>query len=197
MKTCFTRHAWSRVLGRLTLPPAELADILDWNLAVDIGIEESTNRVHRLFYSSPDDMCFVAIQDRRNGAVVTVLPIDYHETCAFRVSDGAQEQARALVRPTEHARPVPAVSAPLAGVASFSALAYVKADVNAVRLVKLVRVASATYDGCIERVLQDDEFFRLINEAIAAKGLERDSVETIYVRAGGAGRPVRVSRETA
>ena len=84
------------MLGRLSLTPAEVADLLDWNLAVDIGVETGTDRVHRLFYSVPDSMCFVAIQDAGDGAVVTVLPIDFHDNIAWQVDVHALEAAKAL-----------------------------------------------------------------------------------------------------
>jgi hypothetical protein len=83
MKTSFTRHACSRASELLSLSTSEIADILDWDLAVDIGVDNGTNRVHRLFYSSLDGICFVAIQDSKTKAVVTILPLDYHENISL------------------------------------------------------------------------------------------------------------------
>ena len=192
MRTCFTRHAWSRVIGRLTLSPADLADILDWSLVVDIGVEESTNRVHRLFYSVPDGMCFVAVQDRRNGAVVTVLPVDFQETCAWRVSDDAQHHARELVCPTER---VPGSTAPSTNRDQhFIVSAYTRHQSGGVRMVKLARVPCAPYGGCVERLVEDGQFVRTIDAGIAAQVIHDDRVESIYVRVGNNGTPVRVPR---
>lgn len=94
--TSFTRHAWARVIDRLSLAPPEVAALLDYELAVPIGSRGGTR--HRLFYSAPDRQCFVAVQDEQNGAVLTVLPIDYHESCAWPVSQTAQREAEGLLR---------------------------------------------------------------------------------------------------
>ena len=42
-------------------------------------------------------MCFVLVQDEKNGEVITVLPIDYHERVAWKVSIDAQHWAKNLV----------------------------------------------------------------------------------------------------
>ena len=68
--TSFTRHAWARVIDRLSLAPPEVAALLDYELAVPIGSRGGTR--HRLFYSAPDRQCFVAVQDEQNGAAVYV-----------------------------------------------------------------------------------------------------------------------------
>ena len=54
MKTHFTRHAWSRILGRLSLSPSDVAQLLDRNIAVDVGVEPGSNRQHRVFFSEPE-----------------------------------------------------------------------------------------------------------------------------------------------
>ena len=93
--TAYSRHAWSRVLDRLSLTPAEVAILLDYDLAVTVG---SRGRLlHRLFFSPPDAQCFVAVQDERAGVVVTVLPLDYHEACAWTVAPALQAQAQRLL----------------------------------------------------------------------------------------------------
>lgn len=94
--TSFTRHAWARVIDRLSLAPAEVAALLDYDLAVPIGSRGGTR--HRLFYSAPDQQCFVAVQDEQNAAILTVLPIDFHESCAWPVSQTAQREAESLLR---------------------------------------------------------------------------------------------------
>lgn len=96
-KAEFSHHALERVKERLHLRMSEVRAILDGNKAVDIGKENHTNRVHRLFYSEADDMCFVAVQDEKNGEVVTILPIDYHNRKAWTVSFELQDQARVLI----------------------------------------------------------------------------------------------------
>lgn len=96
--TRFSRHAFDRVEERLTIPKAEVAAILDSGEAVPIGSETGSSRLHRLFYSIPDDTCFVAVQDERSGTVVTVLPVDYHERCSWAVTPPARREARSLAQ---------------------------------------------------------------------------------------------------
>jgi len=101
--TKFTLHAFSRVHDRLNLSSREIAEILNSNRYVPIG--NDGHRAHRLFYSAPDDYYFVAIQDERNGEVVTVLPIDYHNR--WKVSHEPLERAKQLIV-EEHREGVPA-----------------------------------------------------------------------------------------
>ena len=196
MKTSYTRHAWSRVLSRLSLTPAEVADLLDWNLSVAIGIESGTGRVHRLFFSAPDGMCFVAVQDQANGAVVTVLPVDFHENIAWQVSRSAQEQAKALACPEIGPRPrhvARAAPTGASGPAVFRLGAYVRGASGLVKGVNLGSWPCRPYDGRVERLLEDDEFFRALNERLASKGVRNDDVEAVYVRLGNHGTPTRIS----
>ena len=44
-----------------------------------------------------DDMCFVVIQDVKNGGIITVLPIDYHENIAWKIPIEAQQMAEELI----------------------------------------------------------------------------------------------------
>ncbi|MBI1956967.1 MAG: hypothetical protein HYS44_00705 [Candidatus Niyogibacteria bacterium] len=95
LQASFTLHAFERARARLSLTLAEVKALLDDDLVVLIGREDNSPRVHRLFYSAPDQYWFVAIQDEENGEVVTVLPVDYHN--AFRVSEGALNMAKEII----------------------------------------------------------------------------------------------------
>lgn len=189
MKTSFTRHAWHRVLGRLSLDPGEVADILDWDLAINIGTQGG--RVHRLFFSAPDGMCFVAIQDLKRGEVVTVLPIDYHETVAWRVSTDAQEAAKSLVVPAARTKP----STVTEGPSAFRLSAYVFKPSGGIRSVSLGSWPASPYNGHIERLLEDDEFFREVGDRLASRGIPEPAIDSLHVRLGGKGTPVQFSLE--
>ncbi|MBI2038823.1 MAG: hypothetical protein HYT22_00865 [Candidatus Niyogibacteria bacterium] len=91
----FTQHAFERMRARLSLTAAEVAKLLDSDRVVLIGKETDSSTIHRLFYSAPDNYCFVAIQDEITGEVVTVVPVDYRK--AFRVSEEAAEMAKRIV----------------------------------------------------------------------------------------------------
>jgi hypothetical protein len=198
VKTSYTRHAWSRVLERLSLGPAEVADLLDWSLAVDIGVEPGTNRVHRLFFSAPDGVCFVAVQDQKYGAVVTLLPVDFHEKIAWQVSLSAQETARGLAAPGQCPAPridaVPAV-APSAAASPrvFRVGAYVWTTTGLLRAVNLGSWPRQPYDDQVAKLLEDDAFFRVLDERLAAKGVEDQEVDTFFVRLGQDGPVARLS----
>lgn len=97
MKTIFSIHAFKRVSSRISMTHHELAKLLDNDLVVTIGDEKKSNRVHKLFYSQKDRLCFVAIQDVKTGTVITVLPIDYHHNIAWVVSIDAQVQAKKII----------------------------------------------------------------------------------------------------
>lgn len=94
--THFSEHAMERIKLRCKLHIAEIASILDTGKFVDTGCEPGFNRHHLLFYSRKDDQCFVLIQDRFIGKVITLLPLDYHHL-AWRVSDAQCDEAKKLV----------------------------------------------------------------------------------------------------
>jgi len=76
MGTYFSRHGSKRLLERSSLTEKEVAQILDDGQTVDIGYEQGTNRMHRLFYSHKDRFCFLAVQDMQKGTVITIMPAD-------------------------------------------------------------------------------------------------------------------------
>jgi len=93
----FTQHAFIRAEERITLGIKEISQIIKWEMFVSIGVEKNTNREHRLFYSSPDSQCFVLIQDIKTNTVITILPLDYHESISWAVSLEFQKEAKELI----------------------------------------------------------------------------------------------------
>jgi len=96
-RTNFTWHARERADQRLSIPDDELAEMLDWGLTVTIKEEQGSTRAHRLFYSHPDQQCFVAVQDTRTKTVVTILPIDFYELLNNKVPISLLDEARRKV----------------------------------------------------------------------------------------------------
>ena len=92
----FSRHALKRIKQRTGVNYFSIADILDGRMAVDIGQEPVFGRRHWLFYSEPDDCCFVAIQDSMSGLVITVLPLEYHANLAWKISLDDCQKAKTL-----------------------------------------------------------------------------------------------------
>lgn len=207
MKTSFTPHAWSRVRDRLSLSAADVSRLLDYDLVVDVGTEPGTNRVHRVFYSVLDYVCFVAVQDKSNGDVITVLPLDFHENIAWAISVAAQDEARMLAsgvaEPDEPPRPVigervAAQQGPQAAPPpQFRLMAYVRDGGCKIRARNLGSWPTQPYDGRVERLLDDDAFFVHLRDVLARHGIDANDVERVYVRLGKRGEPVGLSLHKA
>ena len=195
MKASFTHHAYGRVLSRLSLSPAEVADLLDYDLAVDVGTECGTSRLHRLFFSTPDRMCFVAVQDESTGEVVTILPIDYHDTTGWKVSSNAMVEAKKLVFPeaADVAHELVTCSEEVACPAFFRIMTYVQCSDGRVQILNLGSWPSKPYEGRIAALLEDDAFFIAIEERAIFKGWCASDLDHVYVRAGNKGKPVQIS----
>ena len=93
MQAVLTLHARQRLCERTSLTEEEFVRILDLYLTVSVGYETEAKRWHRLFYSAKDDVHLVAIQDLANGEVITILPLDYHENLAWKISRKALAKA--------------------------------------------------------------------------------------------------------
>ena len=187
MRLCYTRHAWERVHGRLSLTPAEVADLLEAGLSINIGMEPATSRVHRLFFSIPDKMCFVAVEDEANGVLITILPIDYHENIAWCVSNDAQRAARVLVTDRGAQRykltlSQPAVLNASASSAVFRLTAYFRDGGGNVKVANLGSWPSLPYEGSVARLFDDDAFFNAMGDRLVSKGIDPDMCEAIYIR---------------
>jgi len=103
MNAILTKHGRLRLNERTTLTEQAFTTILDTYRTSSAGYEPKTFRWHRLFYSRPDDKHFVAIQDISNGEVITILPLDYHENLAWKISKKKLRQAIFRVDPHRHA----------------------------------------------------------------------------------------------
>ena len=171
--------------------------MLEAGHSVNIGTEDGTNRVHRLFYSIPDRMCFVAVEDHINAVLITILPIDYHDNIAWRVSDAAQRQATALVvaTTTEADCAVNTRSATTdnsAGPTVFRITAYCHDGSSQLRAINLGSWPCGPYGASIERLLDDDAFFVAVQSRLSIKGFQPATCDSVYVRCGN-GKPTRIS----
>jgi len=194
MEANFSFHAYERVLGRISMSHKELAELLDADLAIDIGQESGTNRSHKLFYSTRDKMCFVAIQDVKTGTVVTLLPIDYHENICWVVSIDVQKQAKELVTNDEATTSDKKILDTNATVFRIS--------VNAVdyygKYLKTMNLGSwpcGPYEHSIDSLIEDRKFVDYIVEQINKKRCEVEKDRPIYlptvaIRIGSKGDPV-------
>jgi len=97
-----TKHATQRLAERTTLTHDELFGLIHNQLCVIVGIEPFTNRLHKLIYSESDKTHFVAIQDMATGEVITILPLNYHENLAWKISEEKLQLAVFKVSPELH-----------------------------------------------------------------------------------------------
>ena len=83
--TSLTRHALCRLDQRTSIAGDSLRKLLDKGGYIKLGLESAFDRQHCLFYSKPDNECFVAVQDIKTGEVITVLPLNYHKTLSWKM----------------------------------------------------------------------------------------------------------------
>lgn len=76
----------SHAAKRTSMNILELMSLLDNGAYVNIGKYAGSYRRHLLFFSPKDKFCYVAIQDERNGKIITVLPPAYHRNLAWRIN---------------------------------------------------------------------------------------------------------------
>lgn len=108
--TKLSHHGKLRLFQRTRVDKAALGSILDSGLFVNLGCTPGLNKEHLLFYSLKDDHCFVAIRDRYNGAVVTVLRIHYYKNPTWRITEKQKEKAKTLVLDSERSQEAMKVS---------------------------------------------------------------------------------------
>lgn len=174
----------------------ELADLLNDDLAINIGQEVNSNRVHKLFYSTRDNICFVAIQDIKTGTVVTVLPIDYHENISWAVSIEAQNKAKGLVIMDEVIPP--AIERLNTNATVFKFSGNVVDDYG--RYEKTVSLGSwpcVPYEYSVDALIEDKEFVDFLGKKIKEKSDSLNNcfsfINTIIIRIGRSGEPVSFS----
>ena len=93
----FSNHALQRIEQRTLLEPNEIADIIDFGLALDTGKEIIFEKTHWLIYSIKDKCHFFIIQDKFTGLVITILPTQYHDNLAWSVDKECFAQAKSNI----------------------------------------------------------------------------------------------------
>ncbi len=93
----FSNHALERIEQRTLLEPDEIADIIDFGLAVNTGTEPVFEKTHWLIYSIKDECYFFIIQDKFTGLVITLLPTQYHDNLAWSVDNESFVRAKSNI----------------------------------------------------------------------------------------------------
>ena len=162
-KSFCNTHAFQRVMERVSLHPSVVCGIIDSGRYVKIGSDSGSSREHKLFYSSKDKQCFVAIHDTRAKIIVTVLPLDYYANLSGVVHEDYIQEAKtiyhnSLVKETEKKY--------------LKYFVYIKYDVD-----KIKRVASF-----FRRTRDDDKFLNdqdVLNEAKFAVSLSLEDPDIV------------------
>lgn len=89
-KSFLSIHATERLRERTKLQDEEFLSLMDSSIPIPLGEEEG--KTHYLFFSPPDDLCFVAVKDPKNGEIITILPLDYHK---WEISLEPQQETKA------------------------------------------------------------------------------------------------------
>lgn len=194
LRTHFSLHAYERVVERLTLESSEVADLLDRDLAVKIGEEKGTRRIHRLFYSHEDRQCFIAIQDEKYRTVVTILPVDYYENLAHKIPPSLLAEAEQMISESTKPEPQAETAAPRAKAGTEQQKATVfkirGMAMNMQRKPRTFNLGSwpiANHDGSPTRLIQDREFTAEILKRANEKKMPDEYLVGFVIRLGNHG----------
>lgn len=184
----FSRHAFKRVAQRTSLSCNDIAAILDRGLVVNTGQRPGFNRVHLVFYSHLDNDYFVAIQDVVTGTVITILPLDYHETLAWGISAADCERAKEILLaapPLEEprVRNVPKV---------FVICAQYLDEDDRQKTKLLLKVPSDVYDNDLKKLLDDNTIIQKSEKSASDHGIPIERMFAISFRHGKEGLPVTI-----
>jgi len=179
-----TAHAFDRVRQRLSLSHAEVAAILDNDQAVLVSVDGFSNRLRRAFYSVPDKEFFVAVQDANNGAVITVLTLEYHANLRWPIREKHLGEAARLVG---HAPPD---LRRMVGVSPKMPRTVIRVSCTVpgsggdFRLRNLGSWPAASAPEDRELLSQDSDFMEAIHARLQAKGIAGDERITLHLRLG-------------
>ena len=184
--THFSRHAFDRIGQRTSLSCEEIAEILDRRLVINTGRKPGFNKNHLLFYSHRDRCCFVAIQDELTGTVITILPLDYHENLAWKVSEIDCQKAM----DTFLSAPPVVRQAPSELPKVFVISGHFLDEAGRQKTKVLLKLSCVPYENDLRNFLADENVFRRIAELALKKRIPAKRMFSITVRHGNDGAPI-------
>jgi hypothetical protein len=184
----FSRHAFKRVAQRTLLSCEEIAAILDRGLFVNTGQRPGFNRVHLVFYSHLDNDYFVAIQDVTTGTVITILPLDYHETLAWGISAADCERAKEILLAAPPLEEPRVRDAPKVFVISVQ---YLDED-DRQKSKLLLKIPCCLYNNDLKKLLNDNTIIQEVEKSASDNGISTERMFAISVRHGKRGSPVTI-----
>ena len=190
MKTVFSEHGSKRIRTRLSMTKTVLSDILDNHKTIDVAIEPGTNRIHRLFFSSKDQCCFLAIQDSKTGTLITVVPVN-NRGMGKNISLEAQDAAQRII---ERNKSQPE-QAELGGDKSVEMstrklkfLAYTTDGSNSIKIIHFGTELQSSGVFQIDNLQHNESFVKQFQQTLRGvmrrKKLSTSGIQTLYVRTG-------------
>lgn len=179
-----SKHAFSRLEQRTKLTPEALMRLLDAGAVVNAGKEPCSNREHLLFFSDLDNKCFVAIQDSLSGEVVTLLPLDYHENLAWKITVAQQEAAKRVAERALNGKNDEDFT-------YFEVKAqYMCPNEQRIKIYTLGKFPRSADLQHVHQTLSSDALRNFINQRVEEKSICWNTLLEIYFREGKSGDPV-------
>lgn len=75
-----TKHAAIKISDRTHLSQGEMQSMLAEGKYYPVGIDGKKEHIHKIIYSPKDDQLFVVVEDHNNHDIITLLPLDYHNS---------------------------------------------------------------------------------------------------------------------
>ncbi len=185
--THFSYHAFKRINQRTKLSCREIKIILDNGLAINTGSKPGSNQAHLLFYSRNDDNFFIAIQDLLTGTVVTVLPLEYQENLAWKISKDdclkskkiIDEKLSLIINPYNKFPPK----------IIMIKCHYLDGDGNR-KTKTLIKAPSNKYDNDLDLFLSNDEIISKIDDIVNSNKINPVKIISFSVSLGNYGEPI-------
>ena len=186
----FSRHALKRIKQRTGVNYFSIADMLGGGIAVDIGQESVFDRRHWLFYSEPDDSCFVAVQDSMSGLVITVLPLEYHANLAWKVSADDCRKAKTLA--TSWTGSVNSHSSSTIRPSIIIVKARYTSDAGYAKATTLTKFKASDYGSDLCKVLNDGSFESEVIYQCKKKAIDPSTLIEVSIAIGNDGEPLTI-----
>lgn len=183
MSTQIHGHALVRVSERLQMSVEEVEELLNQERYVLLGREDSSPKVHKLFFSVLDGHWFVAVQDEVNMHVITIIPLAYHYK--WCVSQDAMHQARELALKE---RPEKKSCIDVLKPSVWRVTACFETVRGTIRHVNLKSFPLSEYSS-IRSLEEDSQVCEILDGLLKTKMREEDRRTSLLVRLGGNGVP--------
>ena len=95
-KYSFTNHGFARLVERSDESVNSIIEYIENEKYELVGIESNSNRKHVLIFSICDQNWHVIVYDQKTLQIITILPVDYYESLAWRIPYEALNKIKAI-----------------------------------------------------------------------------------------------------